>query len=134
MAPPSTPAIAMSSAMNILNIALYDLFCADGTELEVLRMGCCKYFERGGESVLNLHLHLHPRSVAMYSIWVLFTHPRRVPGRGKPRYSVARLEEYPFLLIKAVRVFYTPCFVFGPLLWLKMFKHAVEYYRVVPPY
>ncbi|KAF8213570.1 squalene epoxidase-domain-containing protein [Mycena galopus ATCC 62051] len=106
----------LASTVNILSVALYDLFGADGTELEVLRTGCFKYFECGGEcvngpvSILSALapspalLTYHFFSVAMYSIWVLFTHPRRVPGSGKPRYAVARLDEYPFLLIKAVRV------------------------------
>ncbi|KAF8195184.1 squalene epoxidase-domain-containing protein [Mycena galopus ATCC 62051] len=41
----------MSSTVNMLSVVLYDLFGADGTELEVPRTGCCKYFERGGECV-----------------------------------------------------------------------------------
>lgn len=60
----------LSSTINILSVALYDLFGADGKsqsnlltglfadaiisideELAVLRRGCFKYFERGGECV-----------------------------------------------------------------------------------
>jgi squalene monooxygenase len=57
----------LASTVNILSVALYDLFGADGgcpafifdyqlivftaPELEVLRTGCFKYFELGGECV-----------------------------------------------------------------------------------
>ncbi|KAF7367314.1 SE domain-containing protein [Mycena sanguinolenta] len=128
----------LASTVNILSVALYDLFGADGDELEVLRTGCFKYFELGGEcingpvSILSALapspalLTYHFFSVALYAIWVLFTHPRLVPGRPgeKPRYAVARLDQYPFLLYKSARVFYTACVVFGPLLWMEMFKHT----------
>ena len=41
----------LSSTVNILSVALYDLFGADDPHLEVLRMGCFKYFELGGACV-----------------------------------------------------------------------------------
>lgn len=87
--------------------------------LAVLRTGCFKYFERGGECVNGpvsllsgiapspVLLANHFFSVALYSIWVMFTHPHLVssaPSNQKPIYKTARLEEYPFLLIKSVRV------------------------------
>ncbi|KAJ7022067.1 squalene epoxidase-domain-containing protein [Mycena alexandri] len=128
---------ALASTVNILSVALYDLFGADAPELEVLRTGCFKYFELGGEcvngpvSILSALapspalLTYHFFSVAFYSIWVMFTHPQPVPGRpeDKPRYAAASLHQYPFLLWKSVRVFYTACVVFGPLLWLELFAH-----------
>ncbi|KAJ7456538.1 squalene epoxidase-domain-containing protein [Mycena latifolia] len=126
----------LASTVNILSVALYDLFGADAPELEVLRTGCFKYFELGGEcvngpvSILSALapspalLTYHFFSVALYSIWVMFMHPRLVSGPNeKPRYAAARVDQYPFLLIKSVRVFYTACVVFGPLLWLEMFAH-----------
>ncbi|KAF7340058.1 SE domain-containing protein [Mycena venus] len=128
----------LASTVNILSVALYDLFGADAPELEVLRTGCFKYFELGGEcingpvSILSALapspalLTYHFFAVALYSIWVMFAHPQRVPGRPdeKPRYAVARLDQYPFLLYKSARVFYTACVVFGPLLWAEWFKHV----------
>ncbi|KAJ7770935.1 squalene epoxidase-domain-containing protein [Mycena maculata] len=128
----------LASTVNILSVALYDLFGADAPELEVLRTGCFKYFERGGEcvngpvSILSALapspalLTYHFFSVAFYSIWVMFTHPRPIPGppHAEPRYAAARVDEYPFLLIRSVRVFYTACIVFGPLLWMEMFAHS----------
>lgn len=51
-------------------------------------------------------LTYHFFSVALYSIWVMFTHPRPVPGppHGKPRYVTARVDQYPFLFLKSIRV------------------------------
>ncbi|KAF8638224.1 hypothetical protein AX17_002373 [Amanita inopinata Kibby_2008] len=121
----------LSSTVNILSVALYDLFGADDEELGILRTGCFKYFERGGECINGpvcllsgivpspALLAYHFFYVAFYSIWVLFTHPRPVPTPPgeKPRLAAARIDEYPGLLIKSVRTFWTACVVFGPLLW-----------------
>ncbi|KAF8886320.1 SE-domain-containing protein [Infundibulicybe gibba] len=120
----------LASTINILSVALYDLFGADGEALAVLRMGCFKYFERGGEcingpvSLLSgvapspVLLANHFFAVAFYSIWVMFTHPQRLPDSGpKPVYAVPRVEQYPGLFLKSFRVFWTACIVFGPLLW-----------------
>lgn len=41
----------LSSTINILSVALYDLFGADDRNLAILRNGCFKYFELGGECV-----------------------------------------------------------------------------------
>lgn len=85
--------------------------------LAVLRTGCFKYFERGGEcingpvSLLSgiapspVLLANHFFSVAFYSIWVMFTHPQLISASNeKPVYAVARLDQYPLLAIKSVRV------------------------------
>ncbi|CEL56370.1 squalene monooxygenase [Rhizoctonia solani AG-1 IB] len=79
---------SLASTVNILSVALYDLFGAKDENLHVLRTGCFKYFQRGGECVngpVGLLSALTPRlgllayhffSVAFYSIWVLFTQPK----------------------------------------------------------
>ncbi|KAF8959626.1 squalene epoxidase [Flammula alnicola] len=137
----------LASTVNILSVALYDLFGADGDELQVLRTGCFKYFERGGEcingpvSLLSAIapspalLGYHFFSVAFYSIWVMFTHPSVVPpppsynektnGNGhtnglKPVYAAPSVYQYPALFVKSIRVFWTACIVFGPLLWSEL--------------
>ncbi|KAF9528978.1 squalene epoxidase [Crepidotus variabilis] len=123
----------LASTVNILSVALYDLFGADDEELRVLRTGCFKYFECGGEcingpvSLLSgiapdpMLLAYHFFYVAFYSIWVMFTHPAPISTSEdddeKPVYVRPSLVQYPALFIKAVRVFWTACVVFGPLLW-----------------
>ncbi|PFH48637.1 hypothetical protein AMATHDRAFT_149420 [Amanita thiersii Skay4041] len=124
----------LTSTVNILSVALYDLFGADDEELDVLRTGCFKYFELGGECINGpvcllsgiipspLLLAYHFFSVAFYSIWVLFSHPRPVPTLNgeKPRSEMARFYNYPWLVIKSIRIFWTACVVFGPLLWTEI--------------
>ncbi|KAL5492680.1 ERG1 [Sanghuangporus weigelae] len=126
----------LGSTINILSIALYDLFGAEDENLEVLRVGCFKYFQRGGNCVREpvsllagisnrrFLLFWHFFAVAFYAIWVMFTHPRPVAVRkGGIEKQVMRrpgIEEYPWLLVKAVRVFWTACIVFGPPLWSEL--------------
>ncbi|KAG6820534.1 hypothetical protein H0H93_015705 [Arthromyces matolae] len=141
----------LSSTINILSVALYDLFGADGQSmfllsvcsvidcliddaLAVLRTGCFKYFQLGGECVNGpvsllsgiapspMLLAYHFFAVAFYSIWVMFTHPIAAHPllAGEKEISqnrVPRLYQYPTLFLKALLVFWTACVVFGPLLW-----------------
>lgn len=41
----------LATSVNILSVALYDLFGANGPELSILREGCFKYFELGGSCI-----------------------------------------------------------------------------------
>ncbi|KAG8897120.1 Squalene epoxidase [Tulasnella sp. 403] len=78
----------LASTVNILSVALYDLFGAEDENLHVLREGCFKYFERGGACVsepVSLLAGIAPRplllayhffAVAFYAIYILFTQPR----------------------------------------------------------
>ncbi|TFK21857.1 squalene epoxidase [Coprinopsis marcescibilis] len=128
----------LASTVNILSFALYDLFGADDENLAVLRTGCFKYFERGGECVNGpvsllsgiapspVLLFNHFFAVAFYSIWIMFTHPYPIAsssetkGNAKQLYATPRLYQYPALTIKAIRVFWTACIVFGPQLWAEI--------------
>ncbi|KAF7985796.1 hypothetical protein HWV62_433 [Athelia sp. TMB] len=107
----------LSSTINILSVALYDLFGADDEFLAVLRRGCFKYFERGGACVRGpvsllsglapapLLLARHFFAVAFYAIWVMFTHPSPVVSSSeKIVYRVPGVGDYPGLAVKAVRV------------------------------
>nr|ABU55002.1 squalene epoxidase [Hypholoma sublateritium] len=119
----------VASTVNILSVALYDLFGADG-ELQVLRTGCFKYFERGGDcidgpvSLLSgiapspMLLAYHFFSVAFYSIYVIAVGAQN--GSAKQVLAVPGALQYPALCVKGLRVFYTACVVFGPLLWTEL--------------
>ncbi|KZV63322.1 squalene epoxidase [Peniophora sp. CONT] len=121
---------SLGATVNVLSVALYQLFGADDEYLSVLRDGCFAYFEKGGKCVdepvellsavradLGL-LFYHFFSVALYAIYIMFTRPRLVSAAGeKPLYAVPRVDEYPALALKSFFVFWTACTVFGPLLW-----------------
>ncbi|GAA5889877.1 hypothetical protein JCM6882_004350 [Rhodosporidiobolus microsporus] len=125
----------VASCVNVLSLALYSLFAAEDESLEVLKTGCFKYFELGGEcidgpvSLLSalrpspLLLFYHFFRVAFYSIWCMFTCAPSSPSasasassssskQGKP--GVA---QYPALVVKSFRVFWTACVVLLPVLW-----------------
>lgn len=120
----------LSSVINILAQALYSLFGADDANLEVLREGCFKYFEMGGECVngpVSLLSGLAPRpmllvghffAVAVYSIYALFAHPKFYPKEGKTRKP--SLLEYPALIWRSIMVFYTACIVLLPVVFTEM--------------
>lgn len=121
---------SLSSVINILAQALYSLFGADDASLEVLREGCFRYFELGGECVggpVSLLSGLEPSPVllvdhffrvAFYSIWCLFTHFRWYPDEQRQRR--ASLIEWPGLVWRSVMVFYTACVVILPVIWTEM--------------
>ncbi|EIW85971.1 squalene epoxidase [Coniophora puteana RWD-64-598 SS2] len=124
----------LSATVNILSVALYDLFGADEEALAVLQRGCFKYFECGGDCVRGpvsllsgiapspSLLAYHFFSVAFYAIWVMFTHPRPVGASSleKPVLVAPSVLEYPGLFLKSFQVFWTACIVFGPLLWTEI--------------
>ncbi|KAK4047804.1 Squalene epoxidase [Microbotryomycetes sp. JL201] len=118
----------VASCINVLAMALYSLFGADDENLEVLKTGCFKYFELGGDcingpvSLLSaltpspLLLFYHFFRVAFYSIYIMFTSPiNRSYDHPKGHYPT--FSDYPALTVKAFSVFWTACVVFLPVLW-----------------
>ncbi|KAJ7359095.1 squalene epoxidase-domain-containing protein [Mycena albidolilacea] len=123
----------VSSTVNILSAALYDVLTGKDADLAVLRTGYVKYLERGGEclsgpaSLLSIvtpspmQLIWHFLALTFFSIWVLFTHARATPGlNGKPRYVAPSFDEYPALLRRSVHVLHTACLIFVPLAWTEI--------------
>ncbi|KAK7058664.1 Squalene epoxidase [Paramarasmius palmivorus] len=121
----------LASTVNILSVALYDLFGADDELLGVLRVGCFKYFERGGECIGGpvrllsaitpspMLLLYHFFAVAFYSVWVMFMHARPVQYHPdeKPRLVAPSFAEYPALFFKMFAVIWKACVVVLPLVW-----------------
>ncbi|GAA6024954.1 hypothetical protein JCM10207_001445, partial [Rhodosporidiobolus poonsookiae] len=115
----------VASCVNVLSLALYSLFGAEDANLEVLKTGCFKYFELGGDCIsgpVSLLSALRPSPallfyhffrVAFYSIFCLFTTPSPFSPPGKKPSVV----QYPQLAIRSVRVFWTACVVLLPVLW-----------------
>lgn len=121
---------SLASVINILAQALYSLFGADDASLEVLREGCFRYFELGGECVggpVSLLSGLEPSPlllvdhffrVALYSIYCLFTQERWYPQEQRNR--KASLIEWPGLVGRSIMVFYTACVVILPVIWTEL--------------
>ncbi|PWN20523.1 SE-domain-containing protein [Microstroma glucosiphilum] len=126
----------LASVINILAQALYSLFGADDEALAVLREGCFKYFEMGGECVagpVGLLSGLRPRptllvyhffKVALFSIWCLFAHPRAYASRNGEIVRKPGIAEYPSLAFKSLLVFYTACVVILPVIWTELKANA----------
>ncbi|GAA6001965.1 squalene monooxygenase [Rhodotorula paludigena] len=116
---------AVASCVNVLSLALYSLFAADDVNLEVLKTGCFKYFELGGDCIAGpvsllsalkpspASLFYHFFRVAFYSIYCLFATPvaSRRAGQKPPVW------QYPQLTVKSFQVFWTACVVLLPVLW-----------------
>ncbi|WVQ80496.1 hypothetical protein IAT38_002601 [Cryptococcus sp. DSM 104549] len=114
----------LSGVVNVLSMALYSLFGgSDRPDFEILREGCFKYFELGGECVsgpVGLLSILTPRplllfnhffAVALYSIYLLLT---TGPPRRRATSTLGAVVAFPLNALLAVRVFYTACVVLLP--------------------
>ncbi|KAK4686123.1 squalene monooxygenase, partial [Tremellales sp. Uapishka_1] len=118
----------LAGVVNILSMALYDLFGgAEDSNLEVLREGCFRYFELGGECVAGpvgllsaltpkpILLFYHFFAVALYSIYILLT--VGPPPRSGEKPHKPTLLDMPGLVITSGRVFYAACVVLLPVIW-----------------
>ncbi|EJU03928.1 SE-domain-containing protein [Dacryopinax primogenitus] len=127
----------LASTINILSLALYDLFGASSPELATLRQACFDYFLLGGECIrgpVGLLSGLEPRpallfyhffAVALYAVWRVLTRPASPISESgdTPLYtsghahltlaSVGRVWEM-------FRLLWVACVVFLPLMWVEM--------------
>lgn len=120
----------LSAVINILAQALYSFFAADDDELNVLQMGCLRYFERGGECVHGpsgllagltkrpFVLFYHFFSVALFAIWIYILEgmPLR-NGKGKLERGNAGLWTLPVRALRAPAIFWKACVVIFPYIW-----------------
>ncbi|KAG2057412.1 squalene epoxidase-like protein [Suillus hirtellus] len=116
----------LASTINTMSMSWAGLFAADGEAFDIMQVGAFKFFGKGPEySEMPMSLAagitqsplLLARSslvIAIYSIWVLFTHPRAGSKYAPPIY------EYPMLFVKALNVIWTMGMVMGPVLWAEM--------------
>ena len=108
----------LDAVINTLSIALYTLFAADSRPLQILQLGCFKYFQLGGACVSEpigllsgvlpqpLLLFRHFFTVAFYAVYWNFL------DRG--------LVGAPLALYEAVATIFTAVMVFLPYLWKEL--------------
>ncbi|KAG1836926.1 squalene epoxidase-domain-containing protein [Suillus tomentosus] len=100
----------LASTINTMSMSWAGIFAAHGEAFDIMQEGAFKFFGKGAKysnepmslaaGILKSPSLLARNSIAIvvYSIWVLFTHPR--PGNK----SAPHFYEYPLLLVKALNV------------------------------
>ncbi|KAG2046908.1 squalene epoxidase [Suillus hirtellus] len=116
----------LASTINTMSMSWAGLFAAEGEAFDIMQDGAFKFFGKGPEyseepmalaagiAQSPLRLARSSLAIALYSIWVLFTHPRAGSKYAPPVY------EYPMLFVKALNVIWTMGMVMGPVLWAEM--------------
>ncbi len=110
---------SLSSTINTLAQALYSLFSAEDPQMGALQRGCFRYFQlgktdepvglMGGIMRRPMVLFSHFFTVAFLAIWM---HIVDVCGG-----SLLGVWKLPLALVDAVRILWTACVVFLPVLW-----------------
>ncbi|ODV96889.1 hypothetical protein PACTADRAFT_38764 [Pachysolen tannophilus NRRL Y-2460] len=108
----------LDSVINVLSIALFQLFSAENKYLSILQRGCFAYFQLGNNCVAGpigllsgtipkpLVLFQHFFSVAFYAIYLNFL-KRGILG-------------FPLAIVEAIGTLYTAIVVFTPYLYAEM--------------
>lgn len=108
----------LTSIINVMAQALYNLFAADDAQLRLLRTGCFKYLGHegprqdgptgllGGIIRRPLVLIYHFFSVALYAIWLYI--------------SSASVVVMPYRAVMSIGIFWKACLVIGPFLISEM--------------
>lgn len=123
----------LASVINVLAMSLYSLFGVPDDNLTILRIGCFRYFERGGACVRDpisllaglapdpLLLVYHFFAVAVYSVQLLFrgelyaTHTDDKAARRAPRVT-----QWPMMLLRALIVLLYACYVIFPVIYTEL--------------
>ena len=123
----------LASVINILAMSLYSLFGVPNDHLTILRTGCFRYFERGGDCVRGpisllaglapdpLLLVYHFFAVAVYSVLLMFRGDLFVPigavskEHAKPQRP--SFLQWPALCARAIMVMTYACFVIFPVIY-----------------
>lgn len=110
----------LTSIINVLAMALYNLFAADSWQLRALQRGCFEYFQRGvtedPSGLLGGVIHspavlaYHFFTVAFVGIWLNIKSTLSSAGILAPLML-------PVALVKSVLILATACVVFVPVLW-----------------
>ncbi|KAG2104353.1 squalene epoxidase-domain-containing protein [Suillus discolor] len=116
----------LASTINTMSMSWAGIFAAHGEAFDIMQEGAFKFYGKGAKysdepmslaaGILKSPSLLARNSIAIavYSIWVLFTHPR--PGNE----YAPQFYEYPLLLVKALNVIWTIGVVMGPVMWAEM--------------
>ncbi|KAG2040522.1 squalene epoxidase-domain-containing protein [Suillus americanus] len=116
----------LASTINTMSMSWAGIFAAEGEAFDIMQEGAFKFFGQGAkysDEPMSLAagithspslLARNSLAIAIYSIWVLFTHPK--PGNK----SAPQFYEYPLLFVKALNVIWTIGMVMGPVMWAEM--------------
>lgn len=122
----------LASVINILAMSLYSLFGVPDDHLTLLRAGCFRYFECGGDRVRGpisllaglapdpLLLVYHFFAVAVYSVQLMFSGALFVPASSQKKAVRPPVYAWPMLVVQAIVVLLYACFVIVPVIFTEM--------------
>ena len=128
---------SLAGVINVLAQSLYSLFGMEAEDYAALRMGCFRYFERGGEckrgpiSLLSglapdpMLLVYHFFAVAVYTMVLMFRGQLDTPAGAKlGNREPLPLSAYPTTICRAAMVLCTACGVIFPVIWTELKPNA----------
>jgi len=122
----------LASVINILAMALYSLFGVPNDNLTILRAGCFRYFECGGDCVRGpisllgglapdpMLLVYHFFAVAVYSVRLMFRGDLYATGGEKSQVQRPPLTTWPLLCVRALVVMAYACYVIFPIIYTEI--------------
>ncbi|KAL4400874.1 Squalene epoxidase [Malassezia pachydermatis] len=122
----------LASVINILAMSLYSLFGVPDDNLTILRAGCFRYFECGGDCVRGpisllaglapdpMLLVYHFFSVAVYSVQLMFRGDLFISATSSKKVQRPPLYMWPALCIRALIVLLYACFVIFPVIYTEI--------------